>query len=654
MRQQERFNDGWVYLAGAVDPSGAWDDLIPGGEPVTLPHTWNALDGQDGGNDYRRGQGSYVKRFSVSAVATPLIQTWLEFRGANSSADVYLNDRHLAHHNGGYSTFRVDLTPALAVENILVVVVDNAPNDTVYPQRADFTFYGGLYRDVRLIRVPAAHFRLDDHGGPGLIVAPALEGSSARVALRAEVTGGDAVRFSIDGAGSRIAAVVAGTAETVLTVEEVRRWHGLRDPHLYLATAELLVAGEPVDEVALRFGCREFAVDPDRGFLLNGEPYPLRGVARHQDWEGVGNAVTPAMMETDLGLLLELGATTVRLAHYQHDQRFYDLCDEAGIVVWAEIPQITEFLPDGRANAASQLTELIVQNRHHASIACWAISNEITFGGLRDEILPAHRQLNDLAHRLDPTRPTAIAHVSLLAAADPLVHLTDLVSYNLYYGWYEGELADNDRWVAGFHAAHPSVPVGLSEYGADGNPRFQTADPMRGDYSETYQARHHEHMLDLIDASPFLWASHVWALADFGTDAREEGDAPGRNQKGLVSFDRTLKKDAFYLYKAAWSSEPFVHLAGRRYVDRFEEVTEVTVYSNQPQVALWRDGEPIGSSTGRRVFRFEVPLEGEHELTARCGDLADTIRVRRVAQPNPAYAMPADVVRDWFAGGGGD
>lgn len=649
MRQVDCFNDGWVYLPREVAPDTPWDDLAAG-EQITLPHTWNAADGQDGGNDYRRGAGSYAKRFTAEPGDG---ETWLEFRGANSSADVYLNGRRLADHEGGYSTFRVDLTPALAAENTLVVVADNSPDDTVYPQRADFTFYGGIYRDVHLVRVPVAHFRLDDHGGPGVTVTPELDGSVARVMLRAEVTGGEAVRFTIDGATWQTVEAVEGVAETVLRIEDVRRWQGLRDPYLYLAIAELLVDGELADTVSLRFGCREFAVDPDRGFLLNGEVYPLRGVARHQDWEGVGNAVTPAMMETDLELLLELGATTVRLAHYQHDQRFYDLCDEAGIVVWAEIPQITEFLPDARSNAARQLTELIVQNRHHASIVCWAISNEITFGGLRDEILPAHRELNDLAHRLDPARPTAIAHVSPLAIDDPLVHLTDVVSYNLYYGWYEGELADNDRWVAGFHAAHPGVPIGLSEYGADGNPRFQTGEPVRGDYSETYQARHHEHMLDLIDASPFLWATHVWALADFGTDAREEGDAPGRNQKGLVSFDRRLKKDAYHLYKAAWSAEPFVHLAGRRYVDRPEEVTEVTVYSNQPQVTLWRDGELVGTRAGRRVFRFEVRLEGEHELTARSGDLADTIRVRRVARPNPAYAMPAEDIRDWFVGVGG-
>lgn len=638
------FNDGWRFVPATV-PADRAGDAAGFGEPVTLPHTWNALDGQDGGNDYRRGAYSYLKQFSLP----PGDEVWLEFCGANSSTDVYLNGRHLARHDGGYSTFRVDLTPALATENTLLVVVDNAPNDRVYPQRADFTFYGGLYRDVRLIRVPATHFRLDDHGGPGLAVTSELEGDAALVTLRAEVTGGDAVRFVIEGVGWQTVDVDGeGVATATLTVDDVRRWHGLRDPHLYRATAELLVDGEPVDAVSLRFGCREFAVDPERGFLLNGESYPLRGVSRHQDWEGVGNAITPAMMETDLDLLLELGATTVRLAHYQHDQRFYDLCDEAGIVVWAEIPQITEHLPGAAENAVSQLTELVVQNRHHPSIVCWGLSNEITVAGNSEAILAAHRDLNDLAHQLDPTRLTTMAHVFLLEPDDPLVRVPDVMSYNLYFGWYAGELEDNDRWFADFRAAHPGVAVGLAEYGADANPRFQTADPVRGDYTEQFQARYHEHMLDLVEASPYLWATHVWTLADFAADGREEGGQLGRNQKGLVSFDRTVRKDAFYLYKAAWSDEPFVHLAGRRYVDRPEEVTEATVYSNQPQVSLYRDGDLVGTRTGRRVFRFDVRLDGEHELTARSGELTDTIRVRRVGQPNPEYAMPVAAVVNWF------
>ena len=645
IRTARPFHEGWVFVPDAVPADAPWEALAEAGEPIDLPHTWNAVDGQDGGNDYRRGTSTYAVRLPAPDADGDV---WLEFRGVNSSAQIHLNGTLLATHEGGYSTFRVPLAEALRDDNVLVVHVDNGPNETVYPQRADFTFYGGIYRDVLLLTVPAAHVRLDDHGGPGFTATPLLDGEQATVALHAEVTGGDAVRFVIDGEGEVLVPVREGTADAELTIAQVRRWHGRRDPHLYTATAELLQDGKPVDAVSIRFGCREFAVDPDRGFLLNGEEYPLRGVSRHQDWEGVGNVLTPAMMERDIALMEELGATTVRLAHYQHDQAFYDLCDEAGIVVWAEIPQITNFLPAGTVNATAQLTELIVQNRHHASIMSWGLSNEITIGGNSEALLDAHRALNDLAHRLDPTRLTAMAHAFVLDAGDPLVAVPDVNSFNLYYGWYLGDLEDNDRWFADFRAAHPGVAIGLSEYGADANPRYQGANPTRGDYSEQYQARYHEHLIDLIEASPYLWATHVWNLADFAADGREEGGLPGRNQKGLVTFDRSLKKDAFYAYKAAWSPEPFVHVCGRRYVDRAEAVTEVTVYSSQEEVELWCDDVLVESLRGVRVFRFSVPLTGEHRLTARSGALTDTIDVRRASAPNPDYAMPNAQLVNWF------
>ena len=515
-------------------------------------------------------------------------------------------------------------------------MVDNSPNSTIYPQRADFTFYGGIYRDVTLITVPRSHFALDDHGGPGLVVTPTLDGSRATVTFEAAVTGGDSVRFAIDGVGTQSATVVDGTAHG-----------GHRDRRRATVARRARSAPLPRDRKPAGRRRRRRRGDvfasvaasspstPTVGFLLNGEPYPLRGVSRHQDWEGVGNAITTDMMQTDLALIQEIGATTVRLAHYQHDQHFYDLCDAAGIVVWAEIPQITEFLPDGTANATSQLTELIVQNRHHASIVCWGLSNEITVTGNPPAVLEAHRELNALAHRLDPTRPTAMAHLFLLETDHPLVTVPDVLSYNLYFGWYVGDVADNDTWLDDFRAQHPGVAIGLSEYGADANYQVQTGAPVRGDYSEQFQARYHEHMIEMINARPWLWATHVWNLADFAADGRDEGGVPGRNQKGLVNFDRTVKKDAFYAYKAAWSAEPFVHIAGRRYVDRPEETTEVTVYSNQPEVSLWVDGNLVGTqdrATG-------VPLRGAPERRARTDrpqrspDRHDRGSTRRRAEP---------------------
>jgi len=647
-RQVTPIPDGWAFAPDEL-PAASWEDVAAAGERITVPHTWNAVDGQTGG-EYRRGRATYAR---LVAADRPGVATWVEFEGVNSSAEVYLDGELLARHDGGYSTFRVDLTDRLREgARTLLVVVDNAANDHVYPQQADFTFYGGIYRDVRLITVGPAHFALDEHGGPGLTVTPALDGDRADVALSARVVDSaaraTAVRFTVDGEATATVPVTGGEATVTLPVEQVRRWHGLRDPHLYTARAELLAGEDVLDAVDLRFGCREFAVDPQRGFLLNGEEYPLRGVSRHQDHEGVGNAITEQMKQTDLALLKELGVTTVRLAHYQHDQRFYDLCDEAGIVVGAEIPPVTVFLPGATDNARDQLTDLIVQNRHHASIVSWGLSNEITLAGAGDDVLAAHHELNDLAHELDPTRLTAMAHLFMLETDHPLVTVPDVMSYNLYFGWYVGEPGDNDTWLDDFHAAHPDVAIGLSEYGADANPRFQSAEPAKGDYTEGYQALYHEHMLTMIEQRPWLWATHVWNLADFGSAGRDEGGVTGRNQKGLVSFDRSLKKDAFYLYKAAWSSEPFVHVAGRRRADRVEDVTEVIVYSNQPSVSLLVDGVEHATVEGRRAFRFRVPLTGEHKITARSGGLVDTVVLHKVDEVPEATVMPTTTIANWF------
>ncbi|MDE0546700.1 glycoside hydrolase family 2 protein [Microbacterium sp. C7(2022)] len=639
--------DDWAFALEAL-PEASWDDVQVAGSTVTVPHTWNAADGQTGGG-YHRGRATYARRIIADADAA---ETWIEFAGVNSSAEVFVDGQLLARHDGGYSTFRVDLTAHLiAGEATLVVVVDNASNETVYPQQADFTFYGGIYRDVQQISVASTHFALDDHGGPGITATPTLTDDSATVALSASVVGSAAaasVRFIIDGEGTITVPVTEGEASSELTIAQVRRWHGLRDPHLYIARAELLDGETVVDVVEVRFGCREFAVDPQRGFLLNGEEYPLRGVSRHQDFAGVGNAITEEMKQTDLALIREIGATTVRLAHYQHDQRFFDLCDEVGLVVWAEIPQITVFLPGAVDNARDQLEELIIQNRHHASIVCWGLSNEITLAGAGDDVVAAHRELNDLAHELDPTRLTAMAHLFLLETDHTLVTLPDVSSYNLYFGWYVGEAADNDGWLDDFHATYPEIAIGLSEYGADANPQFQSAEPAKGDYTESYQALYHEHMVEMIEARPWLWATHVWNLADFGSAGRDEGGVAGRNQKGLVSFDRSLKKDAFYVYKAAWATEPFVHVAGRRRAERAEEVTEVVVYSNQSEVALSVDGVEVGNVAGARAFRFNVPLAGEHEITARAGEVADTIVLRKVDEVPAASIIPTTTISNWF------
>ena len=667
MRKIISFNEDWFFQKTAEIPKSLPFDretgaVLQGWEAVNLPHTWNALDGQDGGNDYWRGTAMYCKQFPRPDWDG---RVFLECNGAAMTADVYLNGQHLAHHEGGYSTFRVELTDYLRGkkkqdnqqwdnqhqedQQLLCIAVDNGVNDRVYPQKADFTFYGGLYRDVKLITVPRVHFELGYCGAPGIKVTPIvdLEKKSAQVTVETWQAGAGDVTITAAGQTQTVTPVDRH-AQAVFAIENVHLWDGLDDPYLYTATATLPSG----DEVSARFGCRKFEIDPQKGFLLNGRSYPLRGVSRHQDRKGVGNALTPEHHREDMAIIREIGANTLRLAHYQHAQEFYDLCDENGLVVWAEIPYITMHMKNARANTLSQMEELIVQCCNHPSIAVWGLSNEITAASaVNDDLLENHRLLNELCHRLDATRPTTMADVFMLETDSPILDIPDVNSYNLYFGWYLGELEQNDEFFDEYHKKYPNRAIGFSEYGADANPQYQSATPEKGDYTESYQCVYHEHILKLIEQRPWLWATHAWNLFDFAADGRDEGGKHGENQKGLVTFDRQTKKDAFYLYKAAWNkAEPFVHLCGGRYVDRTEDVTEIKVYSNQPEVSLYVDGRLLASQTGKTVFRFRVPITGEHSIEARAGAACAVMLVRKVTQPNQDYMYnkQAAAVTNWF------
>ena len=640
MRKITVLKDGWKFLKADI-PCETAMEYAAQGESVSLPHTWNAVDGQDGGNDYHRGTCWYVRELSKEE--TEGERLFLEFAGAAMSADVYLNGKHLVHHDGGYSAFRTELSGHLAETNILAVSVNNADSRTVYPQKADFTFYGGLYRDVKLISVPEEHFELLKDGTPGIKVTPEvdLENRSAKVTVQTWHNG-TSVDITVNGETK----TVHDTA--VFEIENVHLWDGLDDPYLYTASAKL----ESGDEVSTRFGCRVFACDPQKGFFLNGRSYPLRGVSRHQDHKGSGNALSYEEHVQDMKIILELGANTLRLAHYQHAQEFYDLCDENGIVVWAEIPYITMHMSEGRENTLSQMKELITQCYNHPCIAVWGLSNEITAASaVNEDLLENHRLLNELCHKMDPTRLTTMANVFMLEIDSPILEIPDINSYNLYFGWYLGELEQTDEFFDEYHAKYPNRVIGFSEYGADANPAFHSSHPEKGDYTEEYQALYHEHMLKMIEERPYLWATHVWNLFDFAADGRDEGGKHGENQKGLVTFDRTLRKDAFYLYKAAWNkNEPFVHLCGKRYANRCEEETEIKVYSNCSKVTLYADGNKIDTREGKTVFTFRIPLLGEHLIKAEADGVKDTMCIRRVSEPEESYIFnkASASVTNWF------
>ena len=634
-----------------------WQFTGPDGKTtlVELPHTWNAKDGQDGGNDYWRGTCTYSTTFAAPAFDAASQEVWLQFEGVNSSAKVLLNGRNVCTHDGGYSTFRVHVSDLLAKDNQLTVEVDNSINDRIYPQKADFTFYGGIYRDISLMVVSKNHIALGHFGDTGVKITPVLKDGKANIRVETLVEGEGAISVELQDAAGSIVARAEG-ADAQLHLDAPHLWDGVKDPYLYTCVVRLSSDGTVVDEVSTRVGLRTFSVDSRNGFFLNGRPYPLHGVSRHQDRKGVGNAITREMHDEDMALIRELGANTIRLAHYQHSQDFYDACDELGFAVWAEIPFISVFKKDPSAhqNCRHQMTELIIQNYNHPSIMFWGLSNEILIGGICQELVDNHHDLQKLVRELDPTRLTTIAHVSNTPVDGPMHHITDVESYNHYFGWYGGKMEQNGPWLDKFHAEHPDICIGISEYGTEGIINWHSNDPQCKDYTEEYQALYHEHLAQVFEDRPWVWATHCWNMFDFGCAARNEGGVAGRNNKGLMTIDRKTKKDSYFVYQAYWSKQPMVHIAGRRHAQRAGETTEIKVYSNQDTVVLYVNGKEVGQQTAHRVFKFNVALEeGFNTILAVAGDVKDSITLEKVEKEPDCYTLPEfnerqEGVANWF------
>ncbi|WP_296133734.1 glycoside hydrolase family 2 TIM barrel-domain containing protein [uncultured Eubacterium sp.] len=629
MRNIKNINENWVFVKENEKST------------VNLPHTWNGIDGQDGGNDYYRGKCTYIKE--IAKVDMPQgEEIYLQLDGVNSSAFVYFNSKLVCTHHGGYSSFRVKLEN-IKDNNEIKIEADNSPNDFVYPQQADFTFYGGIYRDVTLIGVGKNHFDLDYYGAPGIQITPIVNGDKADVNVKTYITGGGEVRVTVNGETK------TGT-QVDFIVDNPHLWNGVADPYLYNAVAELIVDGEVVDRVESCFGIRSFKVDPQKGFILNGKPYPLRGVSRHQDRPGIGNALLPEHHREDIELICEMGANTIRLAHYQHAQYFYDLCDEKGLVVWAEIPYISSHLEKGVENTKTQMTELIAQNYNHPCIVTWGLSNEITMSGASPAVVENHKMLNDLVHSMDKTRPTTEAVVTMCSMDNEYVHISDIVSYNHYFGWYGGNVNMYGPWFDKFHEKYPDKAIGISEYGCEAL-NWHATDIAQGDYTEEYQAYYHEELIKQIAVRPYLWATHVWNMFDFAADARAEGGENGMNHKGLITFDRKYKKDSFYAYQAWLSDKPMLHICSKRYIDRVEDKVKIKVYSNQDEVELFANGESVGVQKKGEFpfFTFEVKNEGETVLTAKAGNLTDESKIRKVDSFNEDYRMKEEgAVINWF------
>ncbi len=660
MRYVINLNEDWRFIQ---EDAGLPAEFPEDWGRVDLPHTWNAIDGHDGNGAYDRGRYWYARKFATPSQPLGNGRVFVEFPAAGQQATVYVNGTKVAYHEGGYSAFRADITEQCVPdgENLLVVACSNEYKDSVYPQSADFTFYGGLYRGANIICVPYAHFDLEYYGTPGIRITPRPVDGGAVFDITAWVKNADenfTVLYSIYSEdGTEVAAAVrpADDSGAEIFVPDAHLW-SIDDPYLYEVTATLQRRNEAYDEVGASVGVRSFSCDPQKGFILNGEPVKLRGVSRHQDRLYEGNALTRGEHFEDACIIKELGANTIRLAHYQHSQDFYDACDTLGFIVWAEIPFISVFNKDPAAheNCLSQMRELIIQNYNHPSICFWGISNEILIGGISDKLVENHKELNALCKQLDPTRLTTIAHVSMTPIDSPLHGITDVESYNHYFGWYGGKMEDNGPWLDHFHEVHPEICLGLSEYGCEGIITYHGPNPACKDYSEEYQALYHEHMAKVLDERPWIWSSHVWNMFDFGCAARDEGGVAGRNNKGLVTMDRRTKKDSYYIYQAYWTNEPMVHLCGRRYAQRAGDTTQIRVYSNQPEVTLYLNGEPAGTKRADKVFVFEVALkEGFNRIVASAGDVKDSMTLEKVEKEPAIYVLPevnerAEGVANWF------
>lgn len=649
MRTITCLNDGWEYAVclpqGDARPeAAAW-------EPVTLPHVWNI--------DTPNAEGPRAYRCTLPLTPAAGREHFLCFEGVGGACLVWLNGILLGRHKGGYSRFCLPMEAAVREgANELVVLTDNTRDGSWIPTGGDFNNFGGIYRPVSLIETADTHFDLLYYGTCGVELDTDPAGAVTLKARLAGSTEGAQVEYTLwDGEALCASALCPAAAPaTLLRVETPHLWDGLRDPHLYRCRARLVRGEETLDQVELPFGFRSIKMTPDKGFFLNGKHMTICGVSKHQDRAGCACGVTEADQAEDIAIIRELGANAVRLSHYQHPAHTYDLCDETGLVVWAEIPLLA--LPDGNAplfeNARQQLAELILQNKHHPSICFWGLENEIAIHGESLEMYRKVEELHTFAQKLDPSRPTTLANLYCVRNNSQLNQITDMVGYNIYYGWYYGKLTDYGPFLDKFHADNPHMPVGISEYGADCSVNLHRDNPKVGDYSEEFQCVYHEAAYPAFRARDFVWGSFVWNMFDFASGIRNIGDMKGLNCKGLVTYDRKTRKDAFYYYKAWWSNDPFVHLCGRRYARRCGETTTVKVYSNLPEVTLSVNGQVVGTKAADKVFVFEnLPLQwGENTLTVTAGDLQDEMVLTRVAEPEKSYIYdnpnPGFNVENWF------
>lgn len=638
------FNEGWSFAKLKDSDNGSWENVM-------LPHTWNRDDCATGasydGEKYYRGVGVYRKEFTLDSFR----RLFIEFGGANTITELYVNGAPAGRHEGGFSAFRFDITEHVRIgENSLEVRVDNSPTGYVAPitDQGDFTKMGGIYRNVYLIDAAPLHIDLTDYGSSGVYITPEnITESSADINITVKLA-----NYTDTDRGITLSAAVyddnseektsveisvpAGKTAAAVTVplKNPRLWRGRKDPHLYSAKITLLENGVELDEKTVRFGVREYNIDPNEGFFLNGEYLDLRGANYHQDSYENGWAMSNEQRERDYKIMADMGCTSVRMAHYQHDEYEYELCDRLGITVWTEVGIVNKMSPDesdshklpvGFAeNAKQQLIELIRQNYNHPSVIVWGISNELH--QMTDEIFALYEELNALAKAEDKTRLTTFADNQFWGRFLELP--TDVVGYNRYFGWYKdaGVAEKFGEWLDSYHGIRDKRPICVSEYGGGGAISqhkdnidwLEDIDPWGERHYENYQSRLHEMVWEQLSQRKYLWGKYVWCMFDFPSDGRNEGDTKGQNDKGLVTRER-VKKDAYYFYQSVWSAEPMVHLTEKRFTPRAALVPQVKAYSNADNAELFVNGASMGKLGGGSVFVWEnVQLKtGENDIEVK-------------------------------------
>jgi beta-galactosidase len=655
-RTELDLDEAWRFVRSDVPgaEATAFDDRA--WTTVTLPHTWNALDGQDGGGNYYRGVAWYRRQLAVPASLAGRA-LFLQFDAASITADVYVNGRHVGQHKGAFAAFRLDVTADLKVgkDNLIAVKVSNAGDPDVPTLGGDFNLEGGLYRPVHLLATDVVHVDVEDFGSPGVYLRTShVSATSADLSALVKLKNGDSRPHDVtitmaivapDGtifrqlSASRTLAPGNDAVTLGGTVEAPHLWNGRRDPFVYAAHVELSEGGTVRDHLVEPLGFRTFSVDANEGFLLNGQAYDLHGANRHQDWRDLGWAIGPDQQRADLDLLMEMGATVVRLCHYQHARDFHALADRAGLIVWAELGMVNGISasPAFAASARQQLTELIRQNFNHPSIVFWSLSNELKGG---PDYLPLTTELNNLAHQEDPGRLTTLATNNGDGA--PITAIPDVIGHNEYFGWYYGEPGEIAGWADRLHQQLPALKIGLSEYGAGSSVAYHSDTPTKLDYTEEYQAILHETYWKALAPRKFLWGKLVWQMFDSASDGRKEADQAGRNNKGLVTADRMVRKDAFYWYKANWTTNPFVHITSRRFTRRTLPAADIKVYANTPTVELFAGGKSLGARTSSdHIFRWPaVPLQlGDNGFRAvGAGGASDEVTFTRIVPPDAGAA----------------